>query len=90
MAVAFQHATADVPGNRHDRGVGRAILRKLSDGAVSQVVEPEARQAGFLRQRPPRRPPAGAVPQPTEEPGSVRPRLVAVREEKLGVGNARR
>jgi len=30
VTVAFQHATADVSGNRHDRRVRRSVLRKLS------------------------------------------------------------
>ena len=62
MAVSFQHATANVSGNRHDRGIRRSVLRKLSDGAVPQIVEPETRQSRFLRQCPPGRAPAFHVP----------------------------
>jgi len=39
-----------------------SVLRKLSDGAVSQIVESEPRQVRFLRQGPPGRPPALHVP----------------------------
>jgi hypothetical protein len=62
VAVTLQHATADVTSNRHDRGVRRTALRTLRDGAVPQIVEPEPRQARFLRQRSPCRPPALHVP----------------------------
>jgi hypothetical protein len=53
VAVPLQHPTAHMSGNRHDGGIRRTVLRKLGDSAVPQIVEPEPRQSGLLRQRSP-------------------------------------
>jgi hypothetical protein len=58
VTVPFQHATADVSGNRHDRRIGCPALGKLGNCAVPKVVEPETGQSRFLRQGPPSRSPA--------------------------------
>jgi len=44
VGVPFQHSAADVSGNRHDGAVRRSALRKLCNGAVPEVMEPESRQ----------------------------------------------
>src|SRR5215469_17771801 len=48
VAVASQHAAAHVASDRHDGLVGSAVLGKLGDGAVLEIVETEASSPAFL------------------------------------------
>src|SRR5215470_12189680 len=50
VTVTLQHATTNVSGDCHDCGIGRAVLRKLSDCTMPKIVKPEAR---FLGERSP-------------------------------------
>jgi len=93
VAVPLQHATAHVSSNRHDRGVRRSVRRKLSDGAVPQIVEPESGQARFLRESSPSRPPALHVPRRVKASNVViDDPLTAERElrDESGKGEVRR